>query len=139
MIVQCVPVQQSLRHLQSSFCRFFEKCTDYPSSRKKDSTQAAEYARSAFKFAMDTRTLSIAKLGNLTVRCPPGFRAERLQILETKMAGQWLQFIEIFYGIASKIYASLDLTCQSETVWLTGFDNANEHNAKATPTISGNQ
>jgi hypothetical protein len=24
-------------------------------------------------------------------------------------------------------------------VWLTGFDNANEHNAKATATISGNQ
>ncbi|MFE5216496.1 MULTISPECIES: RNA-guided endonuclease InsQ/TnpB family protein [unclassified Streptomyces] len=49
--VSSVPLQQALRHLQTSFANFFAKRAKYPryKSRKK-SRASAEYTRSAFKW-----------------------------------------------------------------------------------------
>lgn len=66
--VSCVPLQQSLRHLQTAFVNFFEKRTGYPSSKRKHGKQSAEYTRSAFKYDPDTKALEVAKLGKLKVR-----------------------------------------------------------------------
>lgn len=64
--VSSVPVQQSLRHLQTAFGNFFSRRNKYPTFKKKDGVQSAEYTTSAFKW--DGKTLSIAKNGALNIR-----------------------------------------------------------------------
>lgn len=64
--VSSVPVQQSLRHLQAAFGNFFSRRSKYPTFKKKDGAQSAEYTTSAFKW--DGKTLSIAKNGALNIR-----------------------------------------------------------------------
>lgn len=58
--VSSVPLQQSLRHLQTAFNNFFAKRSRYPSFRTKWGTQSAEYTTSAFKW--DGKTLTLAKM-----------------------------------------------------------------------------
>jgi putative transposase len=48
--VSCVPLQQTLRHLHSSFGNFFKKRAKYPRFKKKRSGGSAEFTRSAFKW-----------------------------------------------------------------------------------------
>ncbi len=57
--VSSVPLQQALRHLQSSFSHFFAKRARYPrfKSRKK-SRRSAEYTTSAFRFRDGRLTLA---------------------------------------------------------------------------------
>ncbi|MEU4366026.1 RNA-guided endonuclease InsQ/TnpB family protein [Micromonospora chersina] len=57
--VSCVPLQQSLRHLQTAFTNFFAKRARYPryKSRKK-SRKSAEYTTSAFRFRDGELTLA---------------------------------------------------------------------------------
>ncbi len=58
--VSSVPVQQSLRHLQTAFTNFFAKRARYPTFKSKHDKQAAEYTNSAFKW--DGKTLKLAKM-----------------------------------------------------------------------------
>ena len=58
--VSSVPVQQSLRHLQSAFINFFAKRARYPQYKRKDSPQSAEYTTSAFKWG--GKSLKLAKM-----------------------------------------------------------------------------
>ena len=58
--VSSVPVQQSLRHLQTAFGNFFARRSKYPTFKKKDGAQSAEYTTSAFKWA--DGKLRIAKM-----------------------------------------------------------------------------
>lgn len=58
--VSSVPVQQSLRHLQAAFSNFFARRAKYPSFKKKDGPQSAEYTTSAFKW--DGSVLRLAKM-----------------------------------------------------------------------------
>lgn len=58
--VSSVPVQQSLRHLQTAFGNFFARRNKYPVFKKKDGAQSAEYTTSAFKW--DGKSLRIAKM-----------------------------------------------------------------------------
>ena len=57
--VSCVPLQQTLRHLQGAFASFWEKRARYPKfkSRKK-SRASAEYTRSAFRYRDGQITLA---------------------------------------------------------------------------------
>jgi putative transposase len=57
--VSCVPLQQTLRHLQGAFASFWEKRARYPKfkSRKK-SRASAEYTRSAFRYRDGHLTLA---------------------------------------------------------------------------------
>lgn len=65
--VSSVPVQQALRHLQTAFANFFAKRARYPSFKRKDGPQSAEYTTSAFKW--DGKALKLAKMdAPLTVR-----------------------------------------------------------------------
>jgi len=67
--VSCVPLQQSLRHLQTAFVNFFAKRCAYPIFKKKGRTRdRAEYTRSAFRFDPATQRLTLAKLGGLRLR-----------------------------------------------------------------------
>ena len=58
--VSSVPVQQSLRHLQSAFTNFFAKRARYPQYKRKDGPQSAEYTTSAFRW--DGKSLKLAKM-----------------------------------------------------------------------------
>ncbi len=58
--VSSVPVQQSLRHLQTAFSNFFARRAKYPTFKKKDGPQSAEYTTSAFKW--DGSVLRLAKM-----------------------------------------------------------------------------
>ena len=65
--VSCVPLQQSLRHLQGAYTNFFAKRAKYPSFKKKSYGGSAEFSRSAFRF--ENGTLTLAKMaGPLNVR-----------------------------------------------------------------------
>jgi putative transposase len=66
--VSSVPVQQTLRHLQGAFSNFFEKVAKYPTFKKKDGKQSAEYTRSGFQWDAGTRTLTVAKLGPIKIK-----------------------------------------------------------------------
>lgn len=49
--VAAIPLQQTLRHLQSAFDKFWRKQTRYPSFKSRHrSRQSAEYTRSGFTF-----------------------------------------------------------------------------------------
>jgi len=60
--VSCVPLQQSLRHLNIAFINFWSGRTKYPTFKKLLNKQAAEFTRSAFKWKNDKLTL--AKIEN---------------------------------------------------------------------------
>ena len=67
--VSCVPLQQSLRHLQTAFANFFAKRSAYPTFKKKGRVRdSAEYTRSAFRFDRVSQRLTLAKLGVLELR-----------------------------------------------------------------------
>ncbi|MGF6765516.1 putative transposase [Paraburkholderia sp. GAS33] len=58
--VSSVPVQQALRHLQTAFANFFAGRAKYPTFRRRDGTQSAEYTTSAFKW--NGSVLRLAKM-----------------------------------------------------------------------------
>jgi putative transposase len=58
--VSCVPVQQSLRHLDKAFRNFFAGRAKYPTFKKKRGRQSAVYTTSAFKW--DGSVLLLAKM-----------------------------------------------------------------------------
>ena len=58
--VSSVPLQQALRHLNTAFSNFFAKRAGYPSFKRKDGHQSAEYTASAFRW--DGAALRLAKM-----------------------------------------------------------------------------
>jgi len=70
--VSSVPLQQSLRDLQTAYTNFFEKRAGYPSFKKKQGQQSAEYTKSGFSFDAATRTLKLAKIGAVKVKWSRG-------------------------------------------------------------------
>lgn len=66
--VSSIPTQQALRHLQAAFANFFAKRTAYPSFRRKDGRQSAEFTRSGFVFDIGAGRLTIAKMGDMKVK-----------------------------------------------------------------------
>ena len=66
--VSSVCLQQSLRDLQTAFSNFFDKRTRYPSFKKKEGYQSANYSAQGFNFNATTRTLKLAKIGAIKVK-----------------------------------------------------------------------
>ena len=65
--VSSVPLQQTLRDLQTAYGNFFAKRAAYPRFKKKGARAAARYTKSGFKLT-DGRRLQVAKLGVLRLR-----------------------------------------------------------------------
>ena len=59
--VSCVPTQQVLRHQQAAFKNFFEGRAKYPTFKKKNRKQSAEFTKSAFKYADGNITIAKSK------------------------------------------------------------------------------
>jgi len=66
--VSSVPLQQSLRDLQTAYTNFFEKRSGYPSFKKKLGRQSVNYTQRGFRFDAKTRTLKLAKIGRIKVK-----------------------------------------------------------------------
>ena len=66
--VSSVPLQQTLRDLQIAFSNFFDKRTSYPTFKKKGGQQSANYSERGFYFDAKSRTLKLAKVGEVKVK-----------------------------------------------------------------------
>lgn len=66
--VSSVPLQQSLRHLDHAYQRFFKKLGGYPSFKSKYGKQSATFTDAAFKFDPVNKNLSLAKIGRIKVK-----------------------------------------------------------------------
>ncbi len=66
--VSSVCLQQSLRDLQIAFSNFFDKRAGYPSFKRRDARQSANYTERGFSFDAATRTLKLAKIGAIKVK-----------------------------------------------------------------------
>jgi putative transposase len=67
--VSSVPLQQSLRHLDSAFNRFFKKQGGYPTFKKRNGKQSATFTRNALKFDLKTKELILPKeIGKLNIK-----------------------------------------------------------------------
>ena len=58
--VSSVPLQQSLRHLQTAFANFFAKRNGYPKFKSKHGLNSAEYTTSAFRW--NGKDMTLAKM-----------------------------------------------------------------------------
>lgn len=63
--VSCVPLQQSLRHLQTAYQRFFKKQSGFPAFKSRNNRQSCEFTERAFSYK--NGQLSLAKIGRLDV------------------------------------------------------------------------
>lgn len=82
--VPFVPCQQSLRHLQTAFRNFFEKRAKYPSFRRRDGKQSAEYTSKAFQWDGKAKRLSCSGVGVLDVRWSRSFGSAPTTVTITK-------------------------------------------------------
>jgi putative transposase len=88
--VSCVPLQQTLRHLQTAFRSFFAKRTASPRFKSKHGIQGAEFTRSAFTWDGKHNNLRLAKMGHLRIRWSRQFASEPSTVTITKnCAGQY--------------------------------------------------
>ena len=95
--VSSVPVQQALRHLNTAFLNFFAKRARYPSFKRKNGPQAAEYTTSAFRWDAQQRELRLAKMD-----APLAIRWSR-----TIPRGAKLSTVTISRDAAGRYFASL--------------------------------
>ena len=88
--VSSVPLQQALRHLQTSFLNFFEKRAGYPTFKKKGGYESAEYTKAAFSFDRATRVLGLAKIGPVKVKWSRSLPSEPSSLtISRNPAGQY--------------------------------------------------
>ena len=66
--VSSVCLQQALRDLQAAFSNFFDKRTAYPSFKRKEARQSANYTERGFSFDPERRILKLAKIGTIKVK-----------------------------------------------------------------------
>lgn len=66
--VSSVCLQQALRDLQVAFSNFFDKRAAYPSFKRKEARQSANYTERGFSFDGERRVLKLAKIGALKVK-----------------------------------------------------------------------
>lgn len=66
--VSSVCLQQSLRDLQVAFSNFFDKRTAYPTFKRKEARQSANYTERGFSFDAERRILKLAKIGAIKVK-----------------------------------------------------------------------
>lgn len=66
--VSSVCLQQSLRDLQVAYSNFFDKRAAYPSFKRKEARQSANYTKHGFSFDPERRVLKLAKIGAIKVK-----------------------------------------------------------------------
>jgi putative transposase len=114
--VSCVPVQQSLRHLQAAFVRFWQNGAEYPAFKKKDNRQSAEFTRSGFQW--QDGQLTLAKIGQLDIRWSRQFsgKPSTIHVSRTPAGRYYVSFrvdepLPVMPEATGKIGIDLGLTC----------------------------
>ncbi|WP_425423787.1 RNA-guided endonuclease InsQ/TnpB family protein [Spirillospora albida] len=90
--VSCVPLQQTLRHLQAAFTAFFDKRARYPRFKSKRKSRAsAEFTPSAFRWREGRLTLAkmAEPLDIVWSRPLPGGQAPSTVTVSRDSAGRW--------------------------------------------------
>jgi IS605 OrfB family transposase len=90
--VSCVPLQQTLRHLQGAFAAFWDKRSRYPRFKSKRRSRAsAEYTRSAFRWRDGQLTLAkmAAPLAIVWSRPLPAGAEPSTVTVSRDAAGRW--------------------------------------------------
>lgn len=64
--VSCVPLQQSLRHLQNAYQKFFKKQAGFPAFKRRDNRQSCEFTGRSVIYNKNGE-LSLSKIGRLNV------------------------------------------------------------------------
>ena len=82
--VSSVPLQQTLRHLQTAFTNFFSKRTGYPTFKKRSGKQSAEFTRAGFKWDAKNNVLTMAKMGSLRIKWSREFSADPTTVTISK-------------------------------------------------------
>jgi putative transposase len=119
--VSCVPLQQTLRHLQVAFTNFFAKRAKYPrfKSRKK-SRRSAEYTSSAFRYRDGQLTLAkmTEPLAIVWSRPLPEGAVPSTVTVSCDAAGRWF---------VSLLCADPDVKALPETTSVVGIDAGLDH------------
>jgi putative transposase len=89
--VSCVPLQQTLRHLQRAFSNFWAKRANYPRFKKKRNGGSAEFTKSAFKFKNGKLWLAKCKepLNIVWSRDLPGSAKPSTVTVKLDPSGRW--------------------------------------------------
>jgi putative transposase len=125
--VSCVPVQQSLRHLQAAFVNFWQNGAAYPSFKSKFNRQSAEFTRSGFQWRGGQLTL--AKIGKLKIRWSRNFSAKpsTVTVSRTPAGRYYVSFrvddpVQAIPAAEGAIGIDLGLTCFAALSEGTKFD-----------------
>lgn len=103
--VSCVPLQQSLRHLQTAYANFFRKLTKFPTFKSRGNRQSAEFTQRAFSYK--NGQLSLAKIGRINVKWSLDLESEPTTVTVIKNAcGQY--FVTLTLLEASRQMPSSD-------------------------------
>jgi len=124
--VSCVPPQQALRHLDKAFRNFFGGRAAYPTFKKKQGEQSAEYTTSAFKW--DGRQLTLAKMTTpLAIRwsrpLPDGYKPTTVTVRKDTAQRYFVSLLveeEIKHLPPVEQEVGLDLGLKSMVVLSTG-------------------
>ncbi|WP_144126165.1 RNA-guided endonuclease InsQ/TnpB family protein [Catellatospora sichuanensis] len=136
--VSCVPLQQTLRHLQSAFTNFFAKRAAYPRFKsKKKSRRSAEYTASAFRYRDGQLTLAkmTEPLDIVWSRPLPEGSTPSTVTVSQDPAGRW--FVFLLCDIACKplpvtaAAVGVDLGLDSLVTLSTGEKIANPRHERA--------
>ena len=114
--VSSVPVQQSLRHLQTAFVNFWQNGAAYPNFKKRDGRQSAEFTHSGFQW--DGKTLKLAKIGKVNVRWSRQFVAQpsTIHVSRTPAGRYYVSFrvdepLPVLPEASGQVGVDLGLTC----------------------------
>jgi len=126
--VSCIPVQQSLRHLQTAYVNFWQNGAEYPSFKKRGNRQSAEFTRSGFQWK--NGQLALAKIGKLDIRWSRHFSADpsTVTVSRTPAGRYYVSFrvddpLEIFPAVEEAIGIDLGLTV------FAAFSDGSKHHA----------
>ena len=131
--VAYIPRQQALRHLDKAFRNFFEERAKYPTFKKKQGRQAAEYTTSAFTW--DGNTLVLARMKEaLPIRwsrpLPKDAKPTTITV-SRDMAGRYFVSFLVEEDIqplpVSASTVGVDLGVQDVVTLSTGEKTGNEH------------
>ena len=111
--VSSVALQQSLRHLDAAYQRFFKGLGGYPDFKKRSHRQAACFMKSAFKYVVSdpkNPSLSVSGLGRLKVRWSRDFGTKQPSSVTIVREASGKYFVSI---VVEETFAKLPRTYQS--------------------------
>ena len=152
--VSSVPLQQSLRHLQTAFTNFFAGRTKYPNFKKKRNGGSAEFTKAAFRWsggqvylAKCSEPLPIKWSRQLPTVCEPSTITVRLE-----PSGRWfvslriddpsdfnMQPVDTVVGLDVGISSLVTLSTGEKIANPKGFDKHYRKLRKAQKTLSRRQ